>query len=142
METCRVESEKDTTVAKHWKRYLRRLETRKAKQGLESSDMEGVTRVAFSKENLMEALVNFIAVDDQVCIQSHDESLLTLATQAIRLVEVPEFRQLILLLNHTLSDKDIPHRTKVHLEVAKSWSIRFARLKQELAVRFSPPFIT
>jgi hypothetical protein len=37
--------------------------------------------------------------------------------QAIHVVDSEEFRQMIISINPTLSDQDIPHRTAIHLRV-------------------------
>jgi hypothetical protein len=49
-------------------------------------------------------------------------------------VECPEFRELLLFLQETLQDKDIPHRTKIREAILEAWADAFQALKQELAV--------
>jgi hypothetical protein len=69
-------------------------------------------------------LVNFIVADDQ----------------SLNVIEVQEFRNLLLLLREDLKDKDIPRRTKIKKEIIQAWQDYFVVLKQDLAVR-SPMFV-
>lgn len=57
--------------------------------------------------------------------------------QAIRLVECPEFRDLLLLLRPELKAHEIPRRTKLHEEVMKNWGKWFTGLMQDLQVRLT-----
>jgi hypothetical protein len=52
----------------------------------------------------------------------------------INVVECPEFRQLLLLLQQDLEDKDIPRQTKVREAIIDAWQAYFNVLKIELAV--------
>ena len=50
-------------------------------------------------------------------------------------MECRKFRDLLLLLQGDLQEKDIPHRTKVHEAIITVWKSWFVSLKGELAVR-------
>lgn len=60
-----------------------------------------------------------------------------LGFQALRLVEVREFRDLCLLLRGELGEADIPRRTLLHKEVKNSWVEWFLGLRDELQVRLT-----
>lgn len=61
--------------------------------------------------------------------------LLTYVFQSIRVVNCPEFRDLLLLLREDLQDNAIPHRTKLRESIIKTWRLWFDILKKDLAVR-------
>jgi hypothetical protein len=50
-------------------------------------------------------------------------------------MECPEFRNLLLILQPELTDKDIPHRTKLRESIIKTWESWFQVLKKDLSVR-------
>ena len=50
------------------------------------------------------------------------------------MIEVPEFRKLLLLLREDLKNTDIPHRTKVREQIIRAWKLYFRELKDDLAV--------
>jgi hypothetical protein len=50
-------------------------------------------------------------------------------------MECREFRDLLLLLQGDLEEKDIPHRTKVREAIITAWKSWFVGLKGDLAVR-------
>lgn len=54
--------------------------------------------------------------------------------QSLRVVEVPEFRRLLVLLREELGDKGIPGRTKVRNTIMESVEDFFKSLKDELQV--------
>jgi len=54
--------------------------------------------------------------------------------QSLRVVECPEFRQIILLTNSNIRDEDIPRRTKVREAVLEAWVNWFQKFKKELQV--------
>jgi len=54
--------------------------------------------------------------------------------QAIRVVECVEFRDLCMLLQESLTDKDIPHRDKVREAIFQQFEKEFSALKIELSV--------
>ena len=89
----------------------------------------------FSAKELLDYLTNFIIADDQVGIILHylcDSS--NLCYQSLNVVECPEFRQLLLLLQQDLQDKDIPRRTKIREAIISVWQAYFITLKRDLAV--------
>jgi len=52
-----------------------------------------------------------------LCLIEHLVELVVSEDEAFNLVDKPAFRQLIIYLRPTLTDKDIPHRTKFREEV-------------------------
>jgi len=57
-----------------------------------------------------------------------------LLTQAINVMECPEFRRLLLLLCSNLKDSDIPHCMKTRELILKAWQDYFVVLKADLKV--------
>lgn len=55
-------------------------------------------------------------------------------SQSIRVVDCPEFREIILLTNSNIRDVDIPRRTKVREAVLEAWSNWFQGFKKDLQV--------
>src|SRR5215469_3911563 len=73
-------------------------------------------RPKYSPAQLLKAIVDFIIADDQVSAGSLWTFFLLLTlkqSQSMNVVECPEFRNLILLMNSNTRDVDIPRRTKV-----------------------------
>jgi hypothetical protein len=60
--------------------------------------------------------------------------------QALRVVDVVEFRQLLLLLREDLDDNDIPGRTKIRTGIMESLDGFFLKLKDGIQVGFSCRF--
>ncbi|KAF8505006.1 hypothetical protein JB92DRAFT_2833181 [Gautieria morchelliformis] len=73
--------------------------------------------LALPKSHFKVALVNWIVADDQ----------------SINVVECPEFRDLLLLLQESMLSCDIPHRTAIWSLIGKAWEHNFTELKKELA---------
>ena len=89
----------------------------------------------FSAKALLNHLVEFIVADDQVRIILHYLcGISDLCYQSLNVVECPEFRQLLLLLQQDLQDKDIPRRTKIREAIISAWQAYFITLKRDLAV--------
>ena len=61
--------------------------------------------------------------------------LLVPNAKSLNVVEVPEFRKLLLLLRSDLKDSQIPRRTKIHELVIQAWRQHFQVLRRDLAVR-------
>jgi hypothetical protein len=61
--------------------------------------------------------------------------LTDLSYKSIRVVECPEFQNLLLLLRCDLRDSMIPHQTKIRELILNSWSIYFTQLRLNLKVR-------
>jgi len=126
----------------------RRLHQGLSSKGLEKSTPEhkagmeppthagGQHCTAFSPKAFMWHLVNFVIADDQVSKLYHHLLLSLTSVWSLNVVECPEFCQLLLLLQESLEDKDIPHWTKFHKLIIDTWIAHFAVLKKELAVCF------
>lgn len=65
----------------------------------------------------------------------NDSSLISFVCQAFQVVEKPPFRRLLKYLRPTLSNSDIPHRTKTRDEIMTRAKIVMERVKDKLAVR-------
>jgi len=93
----------------------------------------------FTKEKFHRYLLEFIMVDDQVCLHlllfSHSLCLffLLLNYKSLNIVECPEFRHLLLLLRSNLMDTQIPHQTKLHELLLQAWAQHFKNLCRDLA---------
>jgi len=61
--------------------------------------------------------------------------LLVPNAKSLNVVEVPEFRKLLLLLRSDLKDSQIPRRTKIRELVIQAWRQHFQVLHRDLAVR-------
>ena len=71
--------------------------------------VEPQSAVNFTKEGFLSRLVEFIVANDEVCSFEFFEGQLNIL-QAIRVVECPEFRQLLVYASHGhLQDRDIAH---------------------------------
>ena len=73
----------------------------------------------FSPSLFHQHLIEFIVSDDQ----------------SLNIVECDEFRHLLLILREDLKDTDIPHCTKIKMDIIEAWKDYFVILKQDLAVR-------
>ena len=60
--------------------------------------------------------------------------LLLISFKSINVMECPEFCSLLLLMRSDLSEKDIPHRTKLRESIIKMWEAWFQTLKTDLSV--------
>jgi len=95
----------------------------------------------FSEETFHEYLLNFIVADDQVrfCLlcflQPSNSCLLVPNPKSLNVVEIPEFRQLLLLLRPDLRESLIPHRTKMRELVIRAWRQHFQVLRRDLMAR-------
>ena len=72
----------------------------------------------FSLPQLHKHLVDFIVVDDQ----------------SLNILECKEFQHLLLFLREDLEDTDIPHHTKIKMDIIGAWKDYFVDLKQDLSV--------
>jgi len=94
-------------------------------------------RPKYTPDQLLKSIVNFVIADDQASAGSLWTLFLLLTleqSQAMRVVECPEFREIILLTNSNIHDEDIPRRTKVREAVLKAWDNWFQGFKNELQV--------
>jgi hypothetical protein len=94
------------------------------------------SRVSFTPEIFLQHLVNWIVADDQVRIHLINMSSYfdIYFTQSLRVVEGPEFRRLLVLLQGELGVEGIPGRTKVRNTIMKSVDDFFKSLKDEFQV--------
>ena len=106
-----------------------------------SGDALWVRQQEFSKEVFHEHLLNFIIVDDQVrlyllCFLQPPRSCLLIPNpKSLNIVENPEFRQLLLLLQPDLRQSLIPHQTKMQELVIRARRHHFQVLRCDLVAR-------
>jgi hypothetical protein len=80
-----------------------------------------------------------VSEDDVSDLASLELRRLYLTTiQAFLLVEKAPFRQLLTYLRPSLTDKDIPHRTKLREEILEQAKAVEESMKEKLQVRFIP----
>jgi hypothetical protein len=91
-------------------------------------------RVPFSQEAVLDRLVKFIVVNDQVSISFPDHADYILTFQSINVVENREFRDLLTLFRPDYTNADMPHRTKVRSAIIEAWDKTFVDLKAQLLV--------
>ena len=120
---------------RNWKNLLPSFASQAQSQGANEASTR--RRDEFTKEKFHHYLLEFIMVDDQVCLHlslfSHSLCLcfLLLNYKSLNVVECPEFRHL-LLLQSDLMDTQIPHRTKLHELLLQAWAQHFKNLRHDL----------
>ena len=90
----------------------------KNKKRKENQSVTQANILPFSLPQLHNHLIDFIVADDQ----------------SLNVVECKEFQHLLLFLREDLEDKDIPHRTKIKMDIIQAWKDYFVILKQDLTV--------
>ena len=60
-----------------------------------------------------------------------------ISLQAFQLVDKPSFRRLLQYLRPSLSERDIPHRTKIHDEILDRSKLGLSRVLETIEVRRS-----
>jgi hypothetical protein len=117
----------------NWKNHLKDAENLKA----ETSKVvaRAAAREPFSVEGLLKRIAKFIVADDQVCF--FFKSFITfilIIIQSIRVVECPEFRDLLLFACHDIEDSDLVKRDAMRDLIMDMNDDYFKLLKKELAV--------
>jgi hypothetical protein len=82
----------------------------------------------------VDAMVTWIIADDQVhCVAS---TLLSTnkVCKALRVVDSPQFRAMIIAANPSITDKQIPHRTNISKRVLKRFKADRVGLREKLKV--------
>jgi hypothetical protein len=89
---------------------------------------------AFTKEGLLEYIMELIVTEDDICLYIYICINLFTSHQAIQLIDKPAFRRLLQYACPTLTEKDIPHCTKL-TETIKSRAMTVVEnIKEHLAV--------
>ncbi|PBK79134.1 hypothetical protein ARMGADRAFT_951249, partial [Armillaria gallica] len=83
-----------------------------------ASNVEGIP--AFSLEAFIDALVAFIAANDQ----------------SFNVIESPELRWIFLMLREDLTDANIPCQTQIQSQVMEIWEEHLKQLSREMQVSF------
>ena len=123
-----------------WKNKLPSLVSQARSQGASTASASQVGRPdEFTEEKFHRYLLEFIVVDDQVCLHlllfSHSLYLCFLLSnyKSLSVVDCPEFRRLLLLLQSELLDSQILHQTKLHDLLLQAWAQYFKGLRRDLA---------
>lgn len=91
-------------------------------------------RLTYSKEAFVDAIVDFIVGDDQVCNNFIFFAVYLIKMQSLNVIESPHLRKIFLLLRKELKESDIPHRTAIRNRIEKAYSDYLQRLENELSV--------
>lgn len=97
---------------------------------------ESNERPEYSKEAFIEAIVEFIVGDDQVC--SHFLTYYTIwiyeLLQSLNIIESPRLRKIFLMLRKELKESDIPGRTTIRNRIEKIYTQHLEELTEEMKV--------
>ena len=90
----------------------------------------------YSREAFVDAIVEWIVADDQVCLLSlfHIINLLNYYSQSLNVIENPHLRAIFLMLREELCDEDIPRRTHIRQRVGEIWEDHISDLEIEMNV--------
>lgn len=93
----------------------------------------------WSKEGLLEHIVDFVVSDDQVSLHYSYfafNCFLTVLVQPFQIVEKTKFRALLRYQRPAMKDSDIPHRTKLREEIIAKADEAIERLRAHFKVLF------
>jgi hypothetical protein len=90
----------------------------------------------WSKEGLLEHIVDFVVSDDQISDDYTCRLLSNGCCQPFRIVDKKQFRVLLKYQRPVTKDSDIPHRTKLRDEVILKANEAIERLKAHFKVCF------
>ena len=88
----------------------------------------------YSKAAFVDALVEFIVGDDQVCVYFMELHPNLTYIQSINVVESPRLKKLFLLLRKELKESDIPGRTAIRSHIEKNYDAYMKQLEEDMAV--------
>jgi hypothetical protein len=89
----------------------------------------------YTKEAFVEAILEFIVGDDQVClIPSIEHVVILTLLQAINIVESPRLKKIFLLLCEELQESDIPGCSTMHTHIEKAYEEHLKQLEEEMVV--------
>ena len=90
----------------------------------------------YSREAFVDAIVEWIVADDQVCLLSlfHIINLLHYDSQSLNVIENLHLRAIFLMLREELRDEDIPRRTHIRQRVGEIWEDHISDLEIEMNV--------
>jgi hypothetical protein len=89
----------------------------------------------FTTAGLIDYVVELVVSEDDVRLPFPSRAALT-TIQAIQLVDRVAFRRLLVYLRPSLTDKDIPHRTRLRTEIVNRAKAAQESVKEKLKVRF------
>jgi len=82
----------------------------------------------------VEAILEFIVGDDQVCLLSSNMFVILTLLQSINIVESPRLRKIFLLLHKELQESDIPSHTTIRTHIKQAYEEHMKQLEEEMAV--------
>jgi hypothetical protein len=98
---------------------------------------EGRTRVPFSKEAFVDAIMEFIIADDQVNIYGYGYRgllIIIILSKSLNVIESPKLRNIFLMLRRELKDSDIPGRTTIRKRIMEVVDEYLEQLGREMQV--------
>lgn len=88
-------------------------------------------------DGLLKRIAKFIVADDQVLFFGVIYGIFyLLSLQSLRVIECPEFRDMLLYACHEIEDTDIVKRDSIRSLIINSNARYFKQLKKDLSVRF------
>ena len=105
-----------------------------AAQAAGTTDPKLSSREPFSNEAFLHKIINWVVADDQVSDKNTNSCVndFFFPIQSIRAIEVPELRQLFLLLHQELNDENIPKRDKLRDAILRAWKSYYCSLREKL----------
>jgi hypothetical protein len=90
-------------------------------------------RPEYSKTAFVDALVEFVVGNDQVCVYFIGIFTNLMCIQSINVIESPELRKIFLLLRSELKESDIPSRSTIRNHIEKHYA-HMKQLEEEMMV--------
>lgn len=102
-------------------------------------------RPEFSHEAFVNAIIEWIVGDDQVCISPTHANVISCidfitVMQSINVIENPQLRAIFLLLRESLTEADIPSRATLRKHIMTTLDDHLEELKQEMQESPSPTY--
>jgi hypothetical protein len=91
-------------------------------------------RQEYSKTAFVDAIVDFVVADDQVCVYFIGIFSNLTCIQSINVIESPELRKIFLLLRSELKESDIPGRSTIRNHIDKHYEAHMEQLEEEMMV--------
>lgn len=103
----------------------------------ETDEEANPSRAQYSPEAFVDAIMEFIVADDQVCFlwSLHSSIYSNMFYQSLNVIESPELRKIFLMLRHELRDNDIPHRSTMRARILEVLEDHLSGLEKQTKVR-------
>lgn len=88
----------------------------------------------WSKDGLLDHIVEFVIEDDQVCFFCFNFNILSFLMQAFNIVEKTLFCALLKYQKPSMKDSNIPHQTKLREEVIHKTEVVMHKLMEHFKV--------